>query len=709
LGHRQREGQAIYNLAVVTTIAGQPGQAYSWFQDALTIAREQRNYVEVLKCLNALGVVCGHLGKKEEALSHSFQSLRLAEELGNARAQSSALDNIGALLQATDEAKRGLTYLEKAVQIDLQTGAPGGAAQTMSFLAAAYVSHDIGRAYDLAKQSIAIAREIEDPSLLAASLGALGSVLVERNEPGAATKALTEALDLAKKTGMRHEEGNILFAMGLLLDNTGEHEAAFSKFEDALNIFEEHYSELEFEDFRLSYFNAFTIQNLYLIYTSRLLRHSERTGDKSYGVRAFHVCERRHARGLREFLHARLEHNAGPDLAPEADWGLVNPPSLAQIQEKVLDADTALLEYSLHDRVSYVWVLTRDDHALVSLPLGGREIRERVDELRSALIAGSDSYLSLARALYQSLVQPVSSWIQGKRNLLIVPDLALHLLPFQVLLSDHYNSPHSPSKDYETTRSRLLSRFIGRRSLDFSTLPYMLRTHAITYAPSAAIFAALGAHTQKLSEPRDLIAFAPVEFAVSKKDGTRLEALPETVHEVRKIAALFNPARSVVKTFGEATKRALFSERLTDYRFIHFATHALFNDTDPDSSAIVLHGDAQADDALRTEEVVNLKMEADLIVLSACETGLGTVKYGEGILGFVRAFFCAGARSVCASLWKVDDVATSRLMSKFYEGLVRNGLSKAEALRTSQLDLIDSGRWSSPRFWAAFVLTGGWR
>lgn len=152
----------------------------------------------------------------------------------------------------------------------------------------------------------------------------------------------------------------------------------------------------------------------------------------------------------------------------------------------------------------------------------------------------------------------------------------------------------------------------------------------------------------------------------------------------------------------------MLTEGLDQFRFLHFATHGFVNAEDLDACSIILRGDSEPDRILRTSEIANLKLDADLVVLSACETALGEVKYGEGILGLARAFYCAGARAVCASMWKVSDAATALLMARFYEEVVKNGLSKAEALRAAQLALINSNKLSSPKFWAAFVLSGAW-
>jgi CHAT domain-containing protein len=152
---------------------------------------------------------------------------------------------------------------------------------------------------------------------------------------------------------------------------------------------------------------------------------------------------------------------------------------------------------------------------------------------------------------------------------------------------------------------------------------------------------------------------------------------------------------------------------LSNYRIIHFATHGLLNSEHPELSGLVLslvdeNGKSQ-DGFLRMNEIYNLKLPADLIVLSACQTALGKEIKGEGLVGLTRGFMYAGAQRVVASLWQVDDLATAELMKSFYRGILKDGMRPAQALRFAQLELLKQQRWSSPYFWAPFVIQGEWR
>ena len=162
----------------------------------------------------------------------------------------------------------------------------------------------------------------------------------------------------------------------------------------------------------------------------------------------------------------------------------------------------------------------------------------------------------------------------------------------------------------------------------------------------------------------------------------------------------------------QASRATAMSPELGDYRIIHFATHGLLNSEHPELSGLVLslvdqHGRPQ-DGFLTLGDIYNLNLRADLVVLSACETGLGKDIKGEGLIGITRGFMYAGASRVVTSLWKVDDAATAELMGKFYRGMLREGLQPAAALRNAQIEMWKQKRWSSPYFWAGFVMQGQW-
>jgi CHAT domain-containing protein len=195
--------------------------------------------------------------------------------------------------------------------------------------------------------------------------------------------------------------------------------------------------------------------------------------------------------------------------------------------------------------------------------------------------------------------------------------------------------------------------------------------------------------------------------------GAGFGRLLETRSEAKAILRLVPPDQAKQAFDFDANKATATSPELANYRIIHFATHALFNNVHPALSGIVLSlvtadGTPQ-DGLLRLSEVYNLRLPAELVVLSGCQTGLGKSIRGEGLVGLTRGFMYAGAARVVVSLWKVDDKATSELMKRFYQGMLGQHLPPAAALRAAQMGMLQEKRWQSPYDWASFVLQGDWR
>jgi CHAT domain-containing protein len=192
----------------------------------------------------------------------------------------------------------------------------------------------------------------------------------------------------------------------------------------------------------------------------------------------------------------------------------------------------------------------------------------------------------------------------------------------------------------------------------------------------------------------------------------RFDRLRATRREAEGIVTLARE-KSLKAVDFQANRATATSAELSQYRLLHFATHGLLNSQHPELSGVVLslvdeQGRPQ-DGFLRLHEIYNLKLGADLVVLSACQTALGKEIKGEGLVRLTRGFMYAGVPRVVASLWRVPDKATAELMKRFYQGMLREGLTPAAALRAAQVSLWKERRWRQPYYWAAFVLQGEWR
>lgn len=276
----------------------------------------------------------------------------------------------------------------------------------------------------------------------------------------------------------------------------------------------------------------------------------------------------------------------------------------------------------------------------------------------------------------------------------------MNLVPFDALLT---RSPEEP--------------------VTFRKLPYLLNRYRFSYSPSISLSAYLDIEEEREYRQK-LLAYAPVFSDLSQSQAQQVsnrrgwESLPSTKYEVEEIVSYLNEERgfwssltggerSEALTGHRATEANFKSGALSNYRYLHLATHAFTSDAGQQRSGIAFFpgGTGEEDGILYAEEIYGLDLNNELVVLSACETGTGEVRAGEGIIGLSRAFQYAGARSLLVSLWNVEDRSTAQLMIAFYEQL-QAGESKASALKSAKHSLIRSGSYAHPRYWAPFVFIG---
>jgi len=426
------------------------------------------------------------------------------------------------------------------------------------------------------------------------------------------------------------------------------------------------------------------------------------------------------------------------------------PVSLADIQQKVLDSKTIMLEYALGGDASYLFAVTPAGISLFKLPPKA-DITRLATDFRAQLIppklqrriVGIDvaeeqrglglgqgpadnveAFSAAANALYKVVVEPAASLI-GDNRLLIVTDGALSYVPFEALVKKTGGA-------------------------DYTSLEYLIKSNEIGYAPSASVIAAIrgssptaatGSNSVLIvadpvfnsddprlkglrvgegsSEARGLglalnSAVSDVAGADVPAGGLRLARLPGTRAEAEAIAGIVRAGGAKPDSWIDlgASEERLDSGDVANYRIVHIATHGLLDVERPQFTGVVLSlvGNKTADGFLRTDEIFNLKMRPALVMLSACETGLGKEKRGEGVMGLTRAFMYAGAPTVGVSLWSVADKSTAELMTDFYKRLLSAGPhSPVAAMRDAQLSMISGKKYSAPFYWAPFVLVGEWK
>lgn len=407
------------------------------------------------------------------------------------------------------------------------------------------------------------------------------------------------------------------------------------------------------------------------------------------------------------------------------------PLSLGEIQRQVLDGGALLLEYSLGAEKSFLWAVTSDSFASFELP-GRARIEEAARDYYKLLTVRSErppakersewvkrraaadvKVEEVARDLYQLILQPAEPLL-GDRPLLIVADGALQYVPFAALPLSTTGAPLVTSHEIVNLPSASVLAVLRREFRDRQPAP---RTLAIFADPVFEQDDERISHSPS-KEGRSALPSTSVEQtrggqAPESTVEPDLRRLPASGKEADAIAALL-PPEEVFKAVGCAASRSAVTDgRLNLFRTVHFATHGVIESERPELSRLVMslydeNGQHQ-DGSLRLSDIYGLRLDADLVVLSACRTALGKEIRGEGLVGLTRGFMYAGAARVLASLWSVEDRATAELMATFYRGMLRDGLSPAAALRQAQLEVARKPSWRSPFYWAGFSLQGEWR
>ncbi len=401
-----------------------------------------------------------------------------------------------------------------------------------------------------------------------------------------------------------------------------------------------------------------------------------------------------------EIRFSALEREIRAQNPAYADLVYPEPVTLREFQAALSPGQVAL-SYSVGDSSSALWAVSARGARLVRLP-SRSELRTQVDQLRFALEDPARTtpraYGLAAQGLYDMLVAPAADLLEDATDIIVMPHDLLNYVPFEALVSMPGDS--------------------------WSSHTYFLEAGTISYMSSATAWIQMGTRPAR-SYTHDLLAVGNPDFGatngLSALRNNPLEQLPFTATEIENVEAVVGPGdRSVVLSGADATEARVRAAAASDsYRFVHFATHGLIDDNRPDYSALALTrpGASTENNAVRetgpgegllqASEIFNLPFSSELVVLSACETGLGQLVQGEGMVGLTRAFMYAGAESVMASLWAVADESTAELMSAFYAYAAggRQSHTTAEALRRAKLDMTSS-EWAHPFHWAPFILTG---
>jgi CHAT domain-containing protein/tetratricopeptide (TPR) repeat protein len=728
-GDRYGEFGTIANIGRAYVSAGEPQKALDNFNLALSIARDTKDKYGEGNTLQNMGVAYGSLGDQQKALDFLNQALRLQHSIGDRLGEAITLSHIGASYSSLGKPSEALSYLEQALTLHQAVGDRVNEALTLQNIARA--DRDLGRLSD--------ARARTEAALS----------IVESTRSEFFSQQLRTSF-LASKQGLYQFYIDLLMQMHRSQPAAGFDAAALqaserSRARSLLDILTEARA-----DIRQGVNPALLERERSL--QQRLSAKSEQLTRLQGGK---HTEEQEEA--VRKEVEALLadyqeaEAQIREDSPRYAALTQPQPLSLKQIQQ-TLDADTVLLEYALGEERSYLWAVTPTSIASFELPnradveaaarlsyesltARNKAVRFESREDREARIARADAeYLTSSRSLSEMLLGPVAGQLKGK-TLLVVSDGALQYVPFGVL--------PEPS----AAKTVAVQKSATDKLASFEPL---ISSHEVVSLPSASTLATLRGESVGRPRPTKALAvFADPVFketdgrvksdraqaddesaegtgqshgaggietvlARSSRDAGEVEfrRLPYSRREADDIVALTPKGTSKEWLDFDASRAAATGADLSNYRIVHFATHSLLDSRHPELSGIVLslvdkEGRRQ-DGFLRLDEIYNLKLNADLVVLSACRTALGKEIKGEGLIGLARGFMYAGVPRVVTSFWAVDDETTADLMRRFYREMLVNKKRPAAALRAAQVGVWREKRLP-PFYWAAFALQGEWK
>ncbi|OCQ97300.1 hypothetical protein BCD64_20840 [Nostoc sp. MBR 210] len=751
LGNRTGEATTLNNIGRIYSDLGEKQQALSFYNQALPLIRAVGNPSGEATILNNIGLVYSDLGEKQKALSFYNQALTLRRAVSDRIGIATNLTNIGSVYSDLGEKQKALSYYNQALTLRRAVSDRSGEARTLNNIGRVY--SDLGekqQALSYYNQALPLSHAVGDRS---GEAGILFNIADLERSKGNLQTALTQIQASIK----------IVEELRTKIDSQ---ELRTSYFATVQNYYQ-FYIDLLMQLHKQEPSKGYAAQALHISERSRARVLIELLTEANIDIRKNITpelaAEEKRLQLLREAKEKQLSQLAS-QLQPSAaritatnkeiedilkqQQELTNkirannpeyaalkypqPLTLPQIQQQ-LDKDTLLLQYSIGKERSYLWAVT--PNSLNSYELPGRDkIAQAVKNYKEPLlycqIQGVDCrkpsyrkkpFFPAATQLSQLILAPVADKLADKR-LVIVGDGALQDIPFAALVAP--NTPATNQKDYQplilkheivnlpsitaiaTHRQKLRQRQLAPKTLAVLANPvFSAEDERVTGKPAGI--------TPNLDIRGQLEQSALKRAARNINRSQWWDALPGTLKEAEAILPLVPSDSRLLAVNFDANYNWATSKQLAQYRFVHLATHGFADPTNPELSGIVLslvNKQGQSIPGyLRLSDIFNLNLPAQLVVLSACETGLGADIKGEGLVGLTRGLMYAGSASVALSLWQVSDDATPELMKEFYQQMLQGKKSPNAALRAAQIAMLQNPDWRYPYYWGAFTVQGEWR
>ena len=739
VGSRINEAITLGNIGTVYSQLGRNHEALDYYEQALAIHREVGNRSGEATTLTNLGTAYSDQGNNSEALRYYEQALVIHREVGNRAHEAKTISSIGSIYSDRGNPSEALAYYEEALQISREVGDRAHEAGILNRLGVIDLEHEhISEALAYHEEALQISREVNDRPQEASTLSHLSWVYRVQNDLPTALAYIEEVIAIIEQlrseitsTDLRTSyfatvQGYYQLQIDILMqlhqyqcDCEQNPESGYDR--RAFNVSERTRARTLIELLAESNLDITTNLDPELQQRERNLRQQLQSLDAERVARLQAIQDNSEiAPIVSEFDHKTTQTLRQLDsLAAElrqtnpayAAIQYPQPLTLEQIQQQVLDPDTTLLQYFLGDEQSYLWVVGQN--RFESFILAGRnEIETAAREFYASVDRAGNPITSgrKAQTLSELILAPVADRLTTER-LLIVPDGILHQIPFSAIAVPNQTTYQPLISQYEIV-SAPSSTVIATNRETMSDRPLAPHRLAVLADPifSASDDRLTGRTTRESSEAIDPNGVSDLSRALRDFDLRNLARLPNTKTEADRLIALANGDETAVFDFN-ANYPWVTANNANRYQYVHFATHGFANSDNPELSGLVLslldaNGNPQ-NGFLRLAEIFNLQLPAELVVLSACQTGLGENVGGEGIVGLTRGLMYAGAERTVLSLWNVNDEKTADLMVRFYRGIWEDDLTPVAALRRAQLELWQAGE--HPYYWAAFGVQGEWR
>ncbi|MCA1565911.1 MAG: CHAT domain-containing protein [Acidobacteria bacterium] len=699
---------------------GEAEPAFTYYRESLELSREVGDRVVEAHALKGIATVYFARGDIEQSLAQFDAALGIYRQLGNRRSQAYVLNDIGHIYASAGDLSKALARYAESLPMMRQNSDLRGEALTLFNTAKAELKRgNLTTARSLVENSIAISESLRTKIKVSQLRTSFFASVHQQYEL---------YIDVLMRLHAQQPDQGFAADALVASERARARSLLDSLFEDKIEPGKGLSSDLlprEQELLRLLDQKA--------EYQTRLLS-GKHTKEEAARVSQ----ELRALMSDYQDVRSRLREQS-PRLATLTQPGQIR---VEDIQKIVKDDDTLLLEFALGEERSYLWVVSADEIVSYELPARSmiEELSRRTYELLTArqliieqsMLADEEKlresdaeYWRQAAALSTMLLGSAASHLSSKR-LLIVSDGFLRYIPFEALPTPNQSPAAASGAELEplffnheivglpsaltlaALRSEKHPDDAATRTVAVIADPVFEKDdpRILTFRPDSSSSSSASAK----SEDEEVYLASALRNFTEEGGQPVLSRLPSTLREAKAIMAVTPPNEGMVVAGFAATKERVVSDELRDYRIIHFATHGLLNKESPELSGVILSlVDEQGKSRsgfLRLNDIYNMDLSADLVVLSACRTGLGRNVQGEGVVGLTGGFMYAGAKSVIASLWKVDDEATAELMSHFYTAMLIDGLSPSAALKTSKREMWKQERWHAPFYWAAFTLQG---